>query len=1046
MALGVSKLTKRSSLGWKSASWAMRIAYTFALVIMTTICVKFYFDQQRQNQTAEQLRLLLDDFITTDQILKGLNEKALNISETTPSREKNLFLEILFEGENLKRRREIVEKLRVSSDIVPARTALLFHIEKGNKELSRLKERWLEAPEQIKQHIINTSLYMDAEDPFKDYKAVLNASNIEATRFKTDIHWAARKIAANYTNRVSVSINHAVSILQDRQAGLAVHQGNLLELFIIITLGALAFIGLCIFIPLDVILVRMINRIREQTKFAKSESERATIADRAKSEFLANMSHEIRTPMNGVMGMAELLIKTDLDHKQRTFADIIVKSGAALLTIINDILDFSKIDAGQMELDPAPFKLAEAIEDVATLVSSKVAEKDLELIVRIDPDLPEMYVGDVGRIRQIVTNLMGNAVKFTEEGHVLVDVNGSIEGELEEGKGTARLKVAITDTGIGIPQEKCDRIFEKFSQVDESATRKHEGTGLGLAISSSLVKLMDGEIGVTSEMGEGSTFWFEITLPVHGNRAKRRHVPVDVSGARILIVDDNEVNRAILAENMTAWKFDSAAASSGPEALAVMRAMASRGIELDCVVLDYHMPEMNGGDMALAIRRDEAIAKTPIVMLTSVDQTAEGKNFSSLGIQGHLVKPARSSLLLETIINVLQDARSENSETLEGIAMARSIGAQDVGEPLIGGSMRQSDREVIHHHEEPSQEAVEPQAPQEPEAPQEQAVEDIKPQADVMPSALAGTSRQTEELHETRSAPNSLADIAALMGQDEDRGPENTDEEDKALKAEPAMTEATEAKPSTSDTFVFNALDEKPVAQAQEGEAEIDTEADAAQPQSTQSVQPSPATPAIAPRPSLAGLAADMEARQQADDTQTVETETALSSSTAAEATEVEEEAAEVTAETAPAGTGEQDTLQPVEASSRIDVLVAEDNEVNQIVFRQILQGAGFNFLIANNGKQAVELYQKHAPKVICMDVSMPVMNGLEATAEIRRLEAESVRHTPIIGVTAHAIKGDMENCINAGMDDYMSKPVSPDMFEEKVTQWFNGTAERLVI
>ena len=420
--------------------------------------------------------------------------------------------------------------------------------------------------------------------------------------------------------------------------------------------GAVTFI----FRPMEQRIISSQKELDLRSRQIVSESRKAMIADRAKSEFLANMSHEIRTPMNGVMGMAELLIKTDLDHKQRTFADIIVKSGAALLTIINDILDFSKIDAGQMELDPAPFKLAEAIEDVATLVSSKVAEKDLELIVRIDPDLPEMYVGDVGRIRQIVTNLMGNAVKFTEEGHVLVDVNGSIEGELAQGKGTATLKVAITDTGIGIPQEKCDRIFEKFSQVDESATRKHEGTGLGLAISSSLVKLMDGEIGVTSETGEGSTFWFEITLPVHGNRAKRRHVPVDVSGARILIVDDNEVNRAIMLENMKAWQFDSAAVESGDKALELLEAMRDQNMEPDCIILDYQMPGMNGAQFAQAVRSDDRYNSVPIIMVTSVDQMEGGKHFSTLSIQAHMMKPVRSSLLLEKIIEVIEVRAAHN--------------------------------------------------------------------------------------------------------------------------------------------------------------------------------------------------------------------------------------------------------------------------------------------------------------------------------------------------------------------------------------------------
>ncbi|MEM9278394.1 MAG: PAS-domain containing protein, partial [Pseudomonadota bacterium] len=307
----------------------------------------------------------------------------------------------------------------------------------------------------------------------------------------------------------------------------------------------------------------------------------AESAERAKSEFLANMSHEIRTPMNGVMGMAELLATTELDAKQSMFTDVIVKSGASLLTIINDILDFSKIDAGQMELDPAPFNLPEAIEDVATLVSAKVAEKDLELIVRVNPHLPNTMIGDVGRIRQIVTNLLGNAVKFTEKGHIYVNV----EGEVNE-NGMANLKFMVEDTGIGIPPEKCAQVFQKFSQVDTSATRKHEGTGLGLSIASSLVKLMGGQIHVESEVGNGSTFWFEISLPAESEtRASRHVIPGDLSGARILVIDDNMVNRSILSEQMTAWKFDAAAASSGAEGLAIVDAVLSGGLKLDLVIL-----------------------------------------------------------------------------------------------------------------------------------------------------------------------------------------------------------------------------------------------------------------------------------------------------------------------------------------------------------------------------------------------------------------------------------------------------------------------------
>src|SRR5690606_22938573 len=328
-----------------------------------------------------------------------------------------------------------------------------------------------------------------------------------------------------------------------------------------------------------------------------------------------------------------------------------VKSGNALLTIINDILDFSKIDAGQLVLDPAPFNLAEAVEDVATLVSTRAKEKDLELIVRIQPGMDRMVVGDVGRIRQIVTNLLGNAVKFTDEGYVLIDVTG------EKLPNAMRLTISVTDTGIGIPEDKLKLVFEKFSQVDSSSTRRHEGTGLGLAITSRLVALMGGEIGVESTEGKGSTFWFTVTLP-HAGHSPRRVTPSDVTGARILIVDDNQVNRSILSEQMASWTFDACAAESGEEGLKVLMAAARHGIAVDCIVLDYQMPGMTGGEMARIVRATPDIAETPIVMLTSVDQSLSGPGFRELSIEAQLIKPARSSLLLETIVAAIQRQRS----------------------------------------------------------------------------------------------------------------------------------------------------------------------------------------------------------------------------------------------------------------------------------------------------------------------------------------------------------------------------------------------------
>ncbi|PHP66159.1 hybrid sensor histidine kinase/response regulator [Zhengella mangrovi] len=575
-------------------------------------------------------------------------------------------------------------------------------------------------------------------------------------------------------------------------------------------------IGLAILMPLEAAVIDAQEKLERSRNDAETAREAAQAADRAKSEFLANMSHEIRTPMNGVLGMAELLAKTSLNARQKTFTDIIVKSGNALLTIINDILDFSKIDAGQLELDPAPFRIGEAVEDVATLVSAKVAEKDLELIVRIDPGLPAVLFGDVGRFRQIVTNLLGNAVKFTEAGHVLVDVTG------ETRDGIAHVRISVEDTGVGIPRDKLQAVFDKFAQVDGSSTRRHEGTGLGLAIASRLIDLMGGEIGVESTYGEGSTFWFTVPMPVTETGSGARSLPVDVSGARVLIIDDNPVNRSILTEQLTSWDFESAAAESGAVGLAFIDRATELGMKIDCVILDYQMPGMNGEDVLREMRKRPSGADIPVIMLTSVDHADVSRMILNHGITAQLTKPARSSLLLETLVESLQVARSA------------PLRAQNAGAESASPSVATQDT--------PERPAQEPAKPRE--------------------MRFAG------------------------------------------------------GKPAS------------------------------------------------------------------------------------------------------------------------IDILVAEDNEVNQIVFSQILTGLGVTFKIVGNGRLAVEAHRTHKPALIVMDVSMPEMNGLEATAFIRQADATAGSHTPIIGVTAHALKGDRERCIEAGMDDYLSKPVSPDKLSEKIAKW----------
>ncbi|RUX53789.1 response regulator, partial [Mesorhizobium sp. M7A.F.Ca.CA.002.09.1.1] len=664
---------------------------------------------------------------------------------------------------------------------------LTGEIETLTAQLAAIKPRLsIKTVDELQSASVNGDLFWSPRDMVRNFNLMSVAQKVD--------EWSYREIR-NQNDLFAQPMLVRVRTAMDDERHLADASSDRLLLWASgILFAALAIVAFWIFRPMEVAIRRA---------FAESAESlfKAEAADRAKSEFLANMSHEIRTPMNGVLGMAELLAKTDLTPRQKTFTDVIVKSGNALLTIINDILDFSKINAGQLTLDPAPFRLSEAVEDVATLVSARVAEKTLDLIVRVDPRLPAHVVGDAGRFRQIITNLLGNAVKFTEKGHVLIDVGGEIVNDV------VQLKIRVEDTGIGIPAEKLQNVFEKFAQVDGSSTRRHEGTGLGLAIAARLVDLMAGKIGVESEIGRGSVFWFAVPLPAHQAAARDEIVPVDVTGARVLVIDDNPVNREILLEQLRSWSFDCAAAESGAVGLAFLDRAFQLGAAVDCIILDYQMPGMNGADVARAIASDSRLSSIPVVLLTSVDQVDFGKMIIDFGIAAHLTKPARSAVLLGTVISVVQKARSQVGK------------AQFVREPIV-------------------------QAPP--------------------------------------AAPPAFTVI---------RGP--------AL----------------------------PVAAA---------------PEST----------------------------------------------------------------TTPNGP--------------IDILIAEDNDVNQLVFGQILNGLGLSYRIAGNGRTAVEMYRALRPKLILMDVSMPEMNGYEATRAIRAMETSTGTHIPIIGVTAHALKGDRDKCIESGMDDYL--------------------------
>jgi signal transduction histidine kinase/CheY-like chemotaxis protein len=558
-----------------------------------------------------------------------------------------------------------------------------------------------------------------------------------------------------------------------------------------------AFLAAISYRGLAVTPLRLLDRTMSELRGA---AKRARAADIAKSEFLATMSHEIRTPLNGVLGSAELLQTTKLDERQTMFADIIRNSGRSLLSVINDILDFSKIDSGYLEIDPQPFKLSAIGDEPARLIAHAAEKKGLELAVRMQPGLPLGAVGDLGRIRQVVTNLLSNAVKFTDSGQIVIDVSGTERTGGNGGRHIA-LRVEVRDTGIGIPPGQVEKVFGRFSQIDSSSTRRHEGTGLGLSIARGLVELMGGRIGAESVPGAGSTFWFTLTLPVGNGAGRKRLAPVAVEGKHVLVIDDNETNRCILQELLGAWRLADASAASGKEGMQRLINAAGQGHPFDLVILDHHMPGMNGEDVVRAVRSTPGIEDTPIILLTSIEELGTRATQDALGVQGYLVKPAPASKLFDTIVNV-------------------------------------------------------------------------------------------------------LAENAA------------------ARRAEPCEAEADSASQTPTD-------------------------------------------------------------------------------------------------------------------GRSVNVLLVEDHEINRIVAEQMLLQMGLNHVTAENGEVAVVRFEETRPELILMDVSMPVMNGYEATRRIRELEqAGGLGRTPIIGLTAHAMQGAREKCLAAGMDDYIPKPVSVAALAALIQKW----------
>jgi signal transduction histidine kinase/CheY-like chemotaxis protein len=441
-------------------------------------------------------------------------------------------------------------------------------------------------------------------------------------------------------------------------------------------------------------LVTEVSERRQAQAELVEARDQALEGTRLKAEFLANMSHEIRTPLNGVIGMTGLLLDTPLTRLQRDFAETIRSSGDALMSVINDILDFSKVEARKLNLEMLDFDLCDVIEGSVELVAERAYNKGIELVAFIDPGLPTRFRGDAGRIRQVITNLAANAVKFTERGEVVVR---AVPVRFDETETIVRIEVK--DSGIGISRDVQGRLFQAFTQADGSTTRRFGGTGLGLAISKALVTLMNGEIGVDSEAGEGATFWITLRLGKPEQDAPAPAHVEDLAGIGLLVVDDHATNRQILQRQTQAWKMNNNAASSGPAALEMLRQAAMDGAPYGIAILDMQMPDMDGLMLARAIKADPAISATRLIVLTSLGQRLDDDTMRTAGIEDCLIKPIKKSRLFDVLAAVVgktstgRPAPAQPIHTVQvpdGVRKLRVLIAEDnvVNQRVASGQLR----------------------------------------------------------------------------------------------------------------------------------------------------------------------------------------------------------------------------------------------------------------------------------------------------------------------------------------------------------------------
>lgn len=732
------------------------------------------------------------------------------------------------------------------------------------------------------------------------------------------------------------------------------------------------------------------HRHQAELEAAKDD---AIHASKAKSEFLANMSHEIRTPMNGILGMAELLGMSDIDDRQREYVNVITNSASALLCIINDILDFSKIEAGALHLDPTPFDLKSSINDVTSLLITNAQDKGLELIINYPSHFQKRFIGDAGRIRQVLTNLVGNAIKFTSEGYVKIDVDIA---QSEDSPDISMISLDVTDTGIGMAPESLNAIFDKFTQADGSTTRVYGGTGLGLAITKRISEMMGGDVTVTSQLGEGSTFSVKIPLEIDRNAQIEHFDTANLEGKHALIVDDIAINCQILADQLAGWGMTSQSVANGVEAADALK--SDTGRSFDIILLDYLMPGINGRELAAMLTNQTSVPVPPIIMLSSCDQTVSSEELARIGIDTYLVKPVREQRLFETL--------------------GRVLGRQNIVET--------AKPDVVPV--QPIDRTAQTDIPSNAQIIEEIAVADLVESVETTSDAtitdtqvtMSNTVELTEDPLVTQTTPPDFTPLPTPCGYAPIQMVSNDPVEQPSLDFH------------TSDTVVSQAdYTSLPLVETNDEEDLIDS------------------------------MIADLSATTQSIMIPSVDT--AHSSPTSSETSpgsnplpsssnnpqrsppQIQVPAA-ITPEAAPAPTSAAPTSTEMsppasKTSGKQEILVAEDFPLNRDVVRLMLVESSFEPVFAENGKLATDLYMAAADRfpLILMDVSMPVMDGFQATKAIRDWEASQGRSdhpVPIIALTGHALKNDRQECIDAGMNHYLTKPVKQTELLEVLEQY----------